>query len=166
MMSNSFATNYSITWTNSSSATTDWTYDPFDSTWGATLQIIPNMPAVQVSVTDEQVSRIRKPPPQEFNPFINASDMMEKFIAFLGEHKVKQQEVMGMPIELFIKWLIIQACEADKEEPPADVQLALPAPKQQPRCLGCQRYLPAATAIPIHDVRCAEFYYARHQQAA
>lgn len=101
-------------------------------------------------------------PPSGFNRYVNASDLLEEFIRFLGDEGVRQGEVMSLPVELFIKWLIIKACEHDGEEP--NVTLVLPAPKQQPRCLGCQRFLPAATAVPMHDARCAGFYFARQRR--
>ena len=101
--------------------------------------------------------------PSGFNRYVNASDLLEEFIRFLGDEGVRQAEVMGLPVELFVKWLIIKACEHDGEEP--NVTLQLPAPKSQPRCLGCQRFLPAGMPIPIHDQRCAGFFFARQEAA-
>jgi len=105
----------------------------------------------------------RQAPPLGFNKFINASDMLEGFIAFLGAEGVRQGEVMGMPLDHFIKWLIIKACEADGEE--ADVVLALPAPKRQSRCLGCQRFIPISLTPQLHDERCAGFYFQRQRNS-
>lgn len=73
----------------------------------------------------EDASPIRRPPPREFNRFINASDLLEEFIHYLGTLSVKKSEVMELPVELFIKWLIIRACEADGEEPNVEMPLKL-----------------------------------------
>jgi hypothetical protein len=98
-------------------------------------------------------------PPAGFNKYVNASDLLEEFIGFLGDEKVRQSEVMGLPIELFIKWLVIRACEEDGEEP--NTILELPAPKSQPRCLGCQRFMRRGTEFPLHGRRCATHLFAR-----
>ena len=100
----------------------------------------------------------RQPAPREFNRYINASDLLEEFIRFLGEHKVRQGEVLKLPIDLFVKWLILRACEQDGEEP--NVTLQLPPPRQQARCLGCGRWAKGLT-VPFHDSHCAGFYYKR-----
>lgn len=99
-----------------------------------------------------------RPPPREFNRYINASDLLEEFISFLGVEGVKQREVMDMPLQLFIQWLIIRAHEADGEKPP--IQLALPEPKKAHRCLGCGKYMKKELP-PIHDLRCATRYFSR-----
>lgn len=106
--------------------------------------------------------RVRQAPPREFNKFINASDLMEEFIAFLGAQGVRQSEAMGLPVELFIKWLIIRACEADGEQP--DVVLTLPTPRNKPRCLGCGQFVQRQLAPPLHDQRCADLLFKRRAQ--
>lgn len=97
--------------------------------------------------------------PREFNKYINASDLLEEFIAYLGTEHVRQGEVLKLPMDLFVKWLIIRACEQDGEEP--DVILQLPAPKKQPRCIGCGRYMAHDVLMPLHDERCARFHFRR-----
>lgn len=111
-----------------------------------------NMPPVDPSI-------FRQLPPLEFNKYINASDLMEEFIKWVGSEGVRRREVMTLSIELFIKWLIIRACEQDQEEP--NVTLQLPAPKQQPRCLGCGKWIKAQEIVHLHDARCADYYYVR-----
>lgn len=101
--------------------------------------------------------------PDNFNKYVNGSDLLEEFILFLGTEGVRQGDLMNLPIELFIKWLIIRACEEDQVEP--DVVLALPAPTPQPRCLGCQRFMPKVVQLPLHDGQCADWYFARKQAA-
>ena len=101
--------------------------------------------------------------PSGFNKYVNASDLLEEFIAFLGSERVKKGEVMGLPVELFIKWLIIRACEEDEEEP--NVVLQLPAPKAKPRCLGCGQYMHLNPGIPlIHNQQCSQYYFSRKEK--
>ncbi len=124
--------------------------------------VLPSIPDSLAGMRDAiktKAAEIRRSAPKEFNKYINSSDLLHEFIAFLGEQKVRQSEVMGLPIELFIKWLIIRACEEDHEEP--NVTLTLPSPKRQPRCLGCGRFVPKALSPTLHNVRCAEFYFSR-----
>lgn len=102
---------------------------------------------------------IRMPAPIEFNRYINASDLLEEFIKFLGENDVRKGQVMELPLELFIKWLVIRACEEDKEEP--NVTLALPPPKTKPRCMGCQKFIGKGVLVPFHNEQCASHYYQR-----
>lgn len=99
------------------------------------------------------------PAPRAFNRYVNGSDLLEEFIAYLGTEGVRKREIMGLPVELFVKWLIIRACEQEQEEP--GVVLTLPAPKPQPRCLGCQRWMPRAAVLPLHGERCASRYFGR-----
>lgn len=147
--------------TQGSYATQTVGFDSIDITFQGHTTRIPVMQQIQAAPV---------PPPAPdvttFNKYVNASDLMEEFIKFLGAEGVRQGEVMGLPVELFIKWLIIRACEQDGEVP--NVTLALPAPAHQPRCLGCQRYLKAGAPVPIHNQQCADRYFARanHQTSA
>lgn len=94
---------------------------------------------------------------REFNRFLNASDLLVKFIGYLNSLHLNQKEALALPIDLFIAWLIIEAAKADDEEPqqeeiakldtlmrqhvridPPVPALALPAP--MPRCL-CGRFM-------------------------
>ena len=83
---------------------------------------------------------------REFSPHLNASDMLAQFIQYVSTLGVKQNEVMGLPIELFINWLIIEAATRDEDQIPEDV---VPVPQHRriqeiikPRCGYCQRYIP------------------------
>lgn len=123
---------------------------------------------------DWDASPRRKPQPKEFNKYINASDMLEEFIKFLGSENVRQEEAFQLPVDLFIKWLVVRACEADQEEPPEDVEISLKgglvarkqlsAPAKQPRCLGCQRYMSKGIDVPFHDHNCFARYEARTER--
>lgn len=75
---------------------------------------------------------------REFNPFINASDLLEEFIHDIGQLGVRQCEVLSIPIELFINWLVIRAAEQDGDPIPDVPQLE--APKKH-RCRCCGRFL-------------------------
>lgn len=80
---------------------------------------------------------------REFNRYLNASDLLEEFIHFVGTLGAKQHEVLTIPIELFINWLIIEASKFDGEEPPA---LPVSNPKILNRCLCCGRFITKASA--------------------
>jgi len=86
---------------------------------------------------------------REFNPFINASDILEDFIRYVGKLGVTQSQLMDLPIELFINFLIIRAAEADGDPKPADMDIeshpaikALPSPKNHDvRCRSCGKFI-------------------------
>lgn len=126
-----------------------------------TIDIPPGTSSIKIPVPyNPPAPPRRRPPSLDFNPFINASDRLEEFIAFAGENKVRRGEVLKLPVELFLKWLIIQACEADDEEPNVTLDMATARPAQ-PRCLGCQRFMTRNVVVPLHDDRCAQRYFAR-----
>ncbi len=58
---------------------------------------------------------------RDFNPFLNASDLLEQYITELKPLGVRQDEVLQLEIEHFINWLIHKAAEKDGDIPPADV---------------------------------------------
>lgn len=93
---------------------------------------------------------IRKPPPREFNRYINGSDLLEEFIRFLGRNQVRKAEALQMPLELFIQWLIIEAAKADNEEPPLQLRL----PPRKARCLQCSRVLRRRSALMLCSTAC------------
>lgn len=102
--------------------------------------------------------------PPGFNKYVNASDLLEEFIAYLATQGVRQRDFMNLPVELFIKWLIVRACEEDGEAPP-DVSLELPPRPSQPRCFGCNRFMARSVVVPLHDDVCAQRYFARQLAA-
>lgn len=125
----------------------------------------------QISIQANQTARAMtglvtpsdRQPPLTFNPYINASDLLEEFIRYAGSEGVRQGEVFDLPIELFIKWLIVKACEQDQEEP--DVVVELPV-RSQPRCLGCNRWMKRETKLQLHGSVCADWYFKRASIAA
>jgi len=80
---------------------------------------------------------------REFNKFINASDLLESFIGDLGVLGVKQDEVLNVPIEIFINWLIFKAAEQDGDDIPQDVpQLESSVTQHKhPKCLCCGKFI-------------------------
>lgn len=53
---------------------------------------------------------------REFNPYLNASDLLEDFIKFVGTLGVRQGEVLQVPITAFIHWLVFKAAERDGDD--------------------------------------------------
>ena len=88
-----------------------------------------------------QANRVR-----EFSPHLNASDMLAQFVKYVGSLGVKQAEVLGLPIELFINWLIIEAAERDHDTVPPEITPVLEHREVQlilrPKCLSCGRFIP------------------------
>lgn len=88
-----------------------------------------------------QANRIR-----EFSPHINASDMAAKFVEYARTLGVRSDQCLGLPMELFINWLIIEAAEKYHDEVPPDVV----RPQEhrslkaliKPQCLSCGRFIP------------------------
>lgn len=75
---------------------------------------------------------------RDFNKYLNASDLLEQFIRFVGTFGVRQSEVLNIPIETFINWLIIEAAKMDGEQPP---DLPLLEKKEYKRCLCCGKFI-------------------------
>jgi hypothetical protein len=83
---------------------------------------------------------------REFNRYINASDLLEEFIRFLGtEFDVRQNQIMDVPINVFIEWLIVQAAMKDGDDYGKDMKLLeLEVQKERNwyrRCKCCGRYI-------------------------
>lgn len=88
------------------------------------------------------------PPPTDprvLNQYLLASDLLEKFIADIGELGVKEGEVLNIPIELFINWLVCRAAEEDGHDAPVGLK-ALPTnvtPIRGDRCRCCGQFITA-----------------------
>jgi hypothetical protein len=80
---------------------------------------------------------------REFNKYINASDLLEEFIRFSGSLGIRQSEVLNIPIELFINWLILKAAEQDGESLNDIPQIKYQ--KKIKRCLYCGRFIKNST---------------------
>lgn len=80
------------------------------------------------------------PDPRVLNRYLNASDLLEEFIRDLKPLGVKQDEVLNVPIELFINWLVIRSAEEDgieDHDAPALPDLI----ERNDRCKSCGRYV-------------------------
>lgn len=82
---------------------------------------------------------------REFSPHLNASDMLADFVRYVGGLGVRREDVMNLPIHLFVAWLIIEAAERDGDAIPDDVQPVAHNPvvelARRPRCLECGRFI-------------------------
>lgn len=69
--------------------------------------------------------------------------MVAEFVEYARSLGVAQDEVLQLPLNLFISWLIISAAERDGDPLPAHV-----TPREQlvairnPQCLACKRFIP------------------------
>ncbi len=83
------------------------------------------------TVTDPVTKKVthRANPNREFNPFINASDLLADFIRDLGGLGVTNDKIMRVPLDFYIHWLVVRAAQADGDEVP------------EHRCLTCGRFL-------------------------
>lgn len=82
---------------------------------------------------------------REFNRFLNASDLLEQFIRDLGHVGVKQDEVLEIPVGLFINWLIIKSAEQDQEPIPKDIpslRQAIQSQRKGIKCKCCGKFIP------------------------
>ena len=52
---------------------------------------------------------------QEFNKYVNASDLLEQFIKDMDALGLTQEEFLTLPVNAFITWLIMKAAVADGE---------------------------------------------------
>jgi hypothetical protein len=87
--------------------------------------------------------RYRANPVRDWSPHLNASDMLANFVQYAGSLGVKREDVMDLPIHLFLAWLIIEAAERDGdpvEEPPLIENPAMLS-VIRPRCQWCGRYI-------------------------
>lgn len=105
---------------------------------------------------------------REFNPYLNASDLLADFIRYVGSLGLRRSDIADLPIGLFVNWLVLQAAERDGDPVPTDVQ-PLPEDRQlkavvQPRCLQCRRFISRARAQTgtVYDrVLCATRHLAK-----
>lgn len=60
---------------------------------------------------------------RNFNPYVNAGDMVATFIDYLRTIPgVYREDVSTLPIQLFVHWLIIEAAKRDHDPVPEDVE--------------------------------------------
>lgn len=100
---------------------------------------------------------------REFNPYINASDLIAKFIRYVGTLRVRPDQVAHLPLGLFVNWLVVEAAEMDAVPVPAEV---VPVPKNRllkatvsPRCLWDGKFVPRGRAFAYCNPSCATRHY-------
>lgn len=70
-----------------------------------------------------QANRMR-----EFNPYVNASDLLAGFIRYLGSLGITKFDAGNIPVALFVNWLVIEAATKDGDPIPDGVT----SPAQHP----------------------------------
>jgi hypothetical protein len=112
---------------------------------GVTIKLFPDD---HVEIDESNGRQMYKSEPlRGFNKYLNASDLLEQFIAYCGTQNISRDEFKDLPVSLFIFWLIVQAAEADGD--PTDDTLPLltagvqAAQPKIPRCKCCGQFLPA-----------------------
>jgi hypothetical protein len=105
---------------------------------------------------------------RHFNPYVNAGDLVGRFIDYVRQEVrgVRRHDIPEIPLQLFVNWLILEAASKDGDPAPADVR---PIPESRllrgrvrPRCRlpSCQRFIARAVAAqgfnycdPVHAER-------------
>lgn len=110
----------------------------------------------------EDDAKVRyKAAPRDFNPFLNASDKIEDFIKFCGQHGVRKDEMLQLPLKLFIAWLVIEAAKADQEPEPNIPLLPDLRKRTEARCAQCGRFMKRTIKAKQIDVCRVECFEAR-----
>jgi hypothetical protein len=136
-------------WTTSNATTSqDWYWSYGDN---GTTAAVPTttkwLKAPAVVKVSLPVPTIQNPPPAivtppaAFNPYVNASDLMAKFVEYCGSRGLKQHEVLGVPVQAFIHWLIHEAAKHDGQ--PNAAEGVPPVLAAHNRCRRCGRFLSA-----------------------
>lgn len=86
------------------------------------------------------------PANRDFNPYLNASDLLAKFVEEVGQIGVARDDVINLPVQLFIAWLVIKSAERDGDPLPEGV---IPVERDpalleitNPKCVNCGRFIP------------------------
>jgi len=97
----------------------------------------------QWKLFDENQHVLYRGGPREFNKYVNASDLLEEFIGDCGKVHVQQDEILKLPLGLFVHWLIIKAAEQDDDPMSAEgvPRLEQDVKKLSPRCSGCGQFI-------------------------
>jgi hypothetical protein len=84
---------------------------------------------------------------REFNVYLSASDLLEDFIRDMGKEGVLQSELLQLPVNCFIHWLILQAAIKDGDSTEDCVPPQKFLPKKKDRCKCCGRFLPRVQLV-------------------
>ena len=109
---------------------------------------------------------------REFNRYVNASDLLEEFIDFVdGVGGIDKERFLALPIEAFIRWLVLRAAQADGESMPEEETaitqsvLALPSPihRIKRNCKCCGRFVSRRRADNAM-LFCSTEHFARYEE--
>lgn len=81
--------------------------------------------------------RTRQYDEQVFNPYLVASDLVERFMQECRALGLSEGEFLNLPLQAFLRWLVIEAVREDGQDAD-DVE---PPNLGKPRCLWCGRFL-------------------------
>lgn len=117
------------------------------STWSTTTNssttFWPNPNPVIFSTAMMPTYQIAPPvegPPEGWNPYLSASDLLAKFAKFaMEEAQLGRGDFLEMPIKYFIQWLIWEAKEHAKVDLPDEVG---PLRLKRHRCRACGKFIP------------------------
>ena len=107
-----------------------------------------------------QANRLR-----EFSPYLNASDLLAKFVEYVGTLGVRRGEAVMLPLNLFVAWLVIEAAGRDGDPIPQDI-----APIEntlakvvRPKCLMCGKFVRRVSRFPFCSPAHGAIYLEKHQ---
>lgn len=105
---------------------------------------------------------------RDFSPHLNASNMVAKFVEYVGSLKIDPGEILNLPIELFINWLVIEAAERDQDPIPEGVVPITQHDRLKrvlhPQCMSCGRFICRNSNIPFCNVDHGLRYVKRLEQ--
>lgn len=112
--------------------------------------------------------------PTASESYVNASDLLEEFIDFVdGVGGIDKERFLSLPIETFIRWLVLRAAQADGEsleDEQREIEqsvIALPTPAKIHRikrnCKCCGRFVSRRRADNAM-LFCSADHYARFEE--
>ncbi len=86
---------------------------------------------------------------RNFNPYVNAGDLLARFIDYVrvAVPGIRRSDIPGLPLQLFVHWLILEAASRDGDPAPPDIvpvpQSRLLVARVRPQCRLpiCRRYI-------------------------
>lgn len=104
--------------------------------WPSTTNVVYST----VMLPTYQLAPLVEGPPEGWNPYLSASDLLAKFAKFaMEEAQLGRDDFLEMPIKYFIQWLIWEAKEHAKVDLPDEVG---PLRLKRHRCRACGRFIP------------------------
>jgi len=90
---------------------------------------------------------------RNFNPYVNAGDLLGRFIDYVRETVpgIRRSDIPNLPLQLFVHWLILEAASQDGDPVPDDVvpvpesRLLVARVRPQCRLPICRRFIPRIT---------------------